>query len=173
MSGGFQVSAIPNPLASVDLPLNAGEIEVQSGPMAGISASFTISGSYQIRARCTAPGVIELSVYQEHGTTLKTDLSVSAGVAVKLGSTDLIQSLLTAIGPKSEEDGMSKLLADGGLTKDQIDALNGAIKDGLDHCLRGSLDLALADLPTARRPSGMNSGWMNSTTPPPPPWRAP
>lgn len=146
VSGGFQVSAVPNPLASVDLPLNAGEIKVQSGPMAGISASFTINGSYQIRARCTAPGVVELSVYQEHGTTLKTDLSVSAGVAVKLGSADLIQSLLTAIGPKSEEDGMRKLLADGGLSKDQIDALNGAIKDGLDHCLRGSLDAALADL---------------------------
>jgi hypothetical protein len=77
---------------------------------------------------------------------LKTDLSVSAGVAVNVGTTDLLQSLLTAIGPKPEDDAMDKLLADGGLSKDQIDALNGAIKDGLDHCLRGSLDEALADL---------------------------
>ncbi len=144
--GGFDVSAVPNPLASVNLPMNAGQVQVQAGPMAGVSAAFTISGSYEIRARCTAPGTIELSVFKEHGTTLKTDLSASAGVAVNFGTTDLLESLLSAISPKQPDDAIKKLFGDGGLTKDQADALTGAIKDSLDHTLQVSLDAALCEM---------------------------
>jgi hypothetical protein len=47
VSGGFKVLVAPNPLASVDLPLNAGKVQVKTGVMAGINASFTASGAYQ------------------------------------------------------------------------------------------------------------------------------
>src|SRR3984885_12487937 len=49
--GGVQVTASPNPLASVNLPLNAGTITVRDGVIAGLTVSFMISGAYQVRAR--------------------------------------------------------------------------------------------------------------------------
>jgi hypothetical protein len=146
ISGGFTVAATPNPLASVDLPLNAGKVEVKTGLMAGISASFTITGSYQVRVRRTSEDAIELSFYKQRGTTLKTDLSASAGVSVKVGDTDLLKSLLGAISTDPNDDATKKLFADGGLTQDEIATLTGAIKDSLDHSFQASLDLALSQI---------------------------
>lgn len=144
ISGGFDVSATPNPLASVDLPLNTGKLEVKTGAMAGISGSFTIAGSYQIRARRTSADIIELSFCKQQGTALKTDISASAGVSVKVGDTDLLKSLLSAISTNPSDDTTKKLFEDGGLSKDEIATLTGAIKDGLDHTLQASLDLVLS-----------------------------
>ena len=146
ISGGFTVSAVPNPLASVDLPLNAGKVEVKTGVMAGIQASFTITGSYQVRARRTSEDAIELSFYKQRGTMLKTDLSASAGVSVTFRDTDLLKSLLGAIGTNPNDDATKKLFEDGGLTKDEIATLTGAIKDSLDHSFQASLDLALSQI---------------------------
>ncbi len=126
--GGFSVSVAPNPLASVDLPLNAGKLEVKDGVMAGISSAFTITGSYQIRARRTAADTIELSFNKQQGTSLKTDLSVSGGITVKVGDTDLLKSLLGAISTNPNDDATKKLFEDGGLSKNEIatDKLKGA-----------------------------------------------
>jgi hypothetical protein len=146
ISGGFNVSAVPNPLASVDLPLTAKTLQVKTGPMAGISASFTITGSYQVRARRTSADVVELSFCKQRGTTLKTDLSASAGVSVTVGSTDLLKSLLSAISTNPTDDATKKLFKDGGLSQDEIATLTGGIKNGLDHCLQASLDLALSQI---------------------------
>jgi hypothetical protein len=85
VSGGIKVTASPNPLASVDLPLGAGTVAVKAGVTAGLSASFTISGSYQIRTRRIDADTIELSFLRESGTTLKADVSVSEGITAKLG----------------------------------------------------------------------------------------
>jgi len=146
ISGGFTVSAVPNPLASVDLPLNAGKVEVQTGVMAGVQASFTITGSYQVRVRRTSEDAIELSFYKQRGTTLKTDLSASAGVSVTFRDTDLLKSLLGAISTNPNDDATRKLFENGGLTKDEIATLTGAIKDSLDHSFQASLDLALSQI---------------------------
>jgi hypothetical protein len=146
VSGGFKVSVAPNPLASVDLPLNAGKVQVKTGVMAGINASFTISGAYQVRARRTSPEAIELSVYKKQGTTLTTDLSVSGGVSVNIGDTDLLKSLLGAISTDPNDDATTKLFADGGLSKEEIATLTSAIKDTLDHSLQASVDAALSQL---------------------------
>jgi len=146
VSGGFTVQAFPNPLASVDLPLNAGQIQVKTGVMAGISASLTISGSYQVRARRISADAIELGFYKQQGTTLKTDLSASAGVSVNFGETDLLKSLLGAISTNPNDEATRKLFEEGGLTKSEIATLTAAIKDSLDHALQVSLDLALSEL---------------------------
>lgn len=146
VSGGFKVSVAPNPLASVDLPLNAGTVQVKTGVMAGINASFTITGAYQVRARRTSPEAIELSVYKKQGTTLTTELSVSGGVSVNAGDTDLLKSFLGAISTDPNDDATTKLFADGGLSKEEIATLTSAIKDSLDHSLQASLDAALSQL---------------------------
>jgi len=117
VSAGFKVSVAPNPLASVDLPLNSGKLQVKTGAMAGISASFTITGSYQVRARRTSDDTIELSFYKQQGTTLKTDLSVSAGISVKVGDTDLLKSLLGAISTDPNDDATKKLSRMAGFRK--------------------------------------------------------
>lgn len=146
VSGGFNVSAVPNPLASVDLPLRFGKIDVKAGVMTGISASFTIRGSYQFRARRTSTDAIELGFYKQHGTTFVTDLSASAGVSMNSGEADLLKSLLGAISSNPNDKATMRLFAEGGLTEGEIATLTGAIKGGLDHSLRGSLDLALSQL---------------------------
>lgn len=139
ISAGFNITTPVNPLASVNLPLGVGTIQVRDGVMAGVSASFTIAGSYQIRARGLATGAIELSFLKERGTTLKTDLTASGGVSVNLGSTDLLPRLLGAIGTDTVDQ---SVLA--GLTADEIETFTGAIQDGVDHSLQASLDLALS-----------------------------
>ena len=140
--GGVQVTATPNPLASVNLPLNAGTITVQEGVMAGLTVSFGITGSYQIRLRRLDANIVEMSFLKRKGTTLKTDLTASGGIAVKKNDTgaDLIGRWLGAIDPKTDN---SQLLQ-GGLTADEAQALSDAIKSSIDHSLQASLDETLA-----------------------------
>jgi hypothetical protein len=140
VSGGIKVSASPNPLASVDLPLGAGTVAVKAGATAGLSASFTISGSYQIRTRRIDADTIELSFLRASGTTLKADLSASAGITAELGGTDLIGTVLGAI--STDPAGDKKLLAD--LSPAKVETLHDAVKGGLDHSLQASLNLILS-----------------------------
>ncbi len=140
ISGGVNFTVSPNPLASVDLPLGAGTVAVQAGATAGLTVSFTITGSYQIRARRKDAETIELSFFRESGTTLTADFSVSAGVTAMHGDTDLIASLLGAISTDPASD--KKLLAD--LTPAEIKTLSDAIKGGLNHSLQASLDVVLS-----------------------------
>ncbi len=140
VSGGVTFSASPNPLASATLPFGAGQIAVKAGATAGLSASFTISGSYQIRVRRKDAGTIELSFFKEKGTTFKADLSVSGGVTAGEGDGDFIGSLLNAI--STDPVGDKNRLAD--LVAANAKAFRVAIKNGMDHSLQASLDLALS-----------------------------
>jgi hypothetical protein len=140
VSGGVQVTASPNPLATVNLPLNAGSIAVQEGAMAGLTVSFGITGSYQLRVRRLDANTIELSFLKQKGTTLKTDFTGSAGITAMKGDKDLIAKLLGAIDPKTDN---SQLLQ-GGLTDDEASTLSDAIKDSIDHSLQASFDDSLS-----------------------------
>jgi hypothetical protein len=122
------------------MPLGAGAVAVKAGVAAGLSASFTISGSYQMRARRKDADTIEVSFLRESGTTLKADLSTSVGITAKLGGTDLIASILGAI--SKDPVGDKKLLAD--LRPAEIKTLSDAIKDGLNHSLQACLDVVLS-----------------------------
>ena len=140
VSGGVSVSFTPNPLASVDLPLGAGTVAVQAGASAGLSASFTVSGAYQIRVRRTGSGTVELSYYRRHGTLLKAALDASIGIAATLDGTDLITTLLDAVSTDPTID--HSLLGD--LTPTELATLTGAIQSGLNRSLQASLDLVLS-----------------------------
>ena len=142
ISGGVKVSASPNPLASAALPLGAGTIAVQAGAAVGLCASFTLSGSYQVRVRRKDADTIELSVLRQSGTAWKADLSASAGVTAPLGDTDLIAALLGAI--STDPTGDKSLLTD--LQPAEIKTLAGTIKGGLNHSLQASLDVVLSGM---------------------------
>jgi hypothetical protein len=135
----FDIAAPVNPLASVNLPLNAGSIDVKDGLMAGVSASVTLSGGYQIRAEGLAGGAIGLRFERQKGVTLRSDFTVSASASVQVGGADLLAALVGAIA-KTDPD--PKLLA--GLTEEEKQTFNAALKDGVDHALQVSLDLALS-----------------------------
>jgi hypothetical protein len=142
VSGGVQVTAIPNPLASLNLPLNTGTITVQEGAMAALTVSFMISGAYQIRVRRLEGNIVELSFLKQRGTTLKTDLTASGGIAVIKGNKDLIAKMLGAIDPKTDN---SQFL-EGGLTDDEAGELSDAIKSSIDHSLQASFDDSLSHI---------------------------
>ncbi|HEY1985141.1 MAG TPA: hypothetical protein VGG85_07015 [Terracidiphilus sp.] len=139
VSGGFDVTAPINPLASVKLPLGVGNIDVQDGVMAGVTASFNLRGGFQIRVRMLANGAVELSYFKHRGTAWEADLSGSAGVQVELGSTDLLAALLGAISKTHFDPNMLS-----GLTSEEAESFQSAIKKGIDHSLEGSLAIALS-----------------------------
>jgi hypothetical protein len=139
ISGSVSVSVPVNPLASVNLPLNVGTLTVQDGVMAGLSSSLTLSGSYQIRLQRLTGGIVRLSYLQERGAKLKTDLSVSAGVTADLGTTDLLAKLLGTIGTGTVDP---KTLD--GLSPDEVKTFTSMLKEGIDHSLQASVDLALS-----------------------------
>ena len=142
VSGGVKITVSPNPLASVDLPLGAGTVAVKADATAGLSASFTLSGSYQVRVRRKDADTIELSFFRQSGTALKAEFSADAGIAAKLGDTDLLAAVLGAI--STDPAGDKKLLAD--LHPAEVKTLCDAIKGALDHSLRASLDAVLSAL---------------------------
>jgi hypothetical protein len=138
VTGGFDVAAPVNPLASVKLPLNAGSIDVKDGLMAGVTASVTLSGGYEIRASGLAGGAVGLRFQKKKGAALRVDFTASASASVAFGGTDLLGGLLGAIG-KSNAD--PKLLS--GLTEEETATFNAALKEGVDHSLQAALDLAI------------------------------
>ena len=139
ISGSVNVAIPVNPLASVNLPLGVGTLAVQDGVLAGLSVSFALSGSYQIRLEKLSTGAVRLSYIREAGTAMQTDLTASAGVSADLGTTDLLAKLLGTIGTGK----VDQQLLDG-LTSDEVDTFNAAIKTGIDHSLQASIDLGLS-----------------------------
>jgi hypothetical protein len=140
VSGGLSMTVSPNPLASVDLPLGVGTIAVKAGGTVAVSASFAISGSYQVQARRKDADTIALSVLREHGTAMTYDVSASAGITAGIGSMDLAAVVMGAISTDPTKD--QSLLGD--LTPAEIQTLTAAIKSGADHNLRASIDAALS-----------------------------
>jgi hypothetical protein len=140
VSSGISVTAIPNPLASVDLPLGAGNLSVKTGAAAGFTASVTITGSWQVRVERAQPQIVTLSYAQQRGHTLTADWSASAGVTAKLGNTDLTAAIMGAISTDPLRD--QSLLA--ALTGDERQTLNSAIQGCLNHSLQASIDAALS-----------------------------
>ncbi len=141
LSGSFDIAAPVNPLASVKLPLNAGNIDVQDGLMAGVSASITISGAYRIQASGLAGGAIGLRFQKQRNVAMQADLTVAASASVSFGGTDLLSALLGAIGGNG---GDPKMLD--GLTDAEKQTFNAALQDGVNHSLQASLDAALSTM---------------------------
>lgn len=137
---GVCVTASPNPLASVDLPLGIGAFAVKAGASAAFNAMFEISGSYQIRVLRQDPETIQLSISPESGTNFKADFSLSAGVTAKVKDMDLLGALLGLISTDPTKDRAA--LAD--LQPSEVKTLTSAIKDGLDHSFRACVDVALS-----------------------------
>lgn len=139
LTGGFDIATAVNPLASVKLPLNAGSIDVKDGVMAGVSASITISGAYQIRACGLAGGAVRLRFQKQKAATLRADFTASASASVKFGKTDLLAALLGAIGRSGADPKVME-----GLTEAEVRTFNAALQEGVNHSFQAALDVALS-----------------------------
>jgi hypothetical protein len=80
-----------------------------------------------------------LSILKDRGTSLRADVTASAGITAKFGDTDLIAPLLHAI---SRDTPDASLLA--GLSADEIGRFNAGIAESVDHSLRAAVDLGLS-----------------------------
>lgn len=140
VSCGVKVTAAPNPLASASLPLGLGNVSVKAGVAAGLSASFTITGSYQLRVRRTSADTFELGFYRENGTAWKADISASGGISATAASKDIVSTVLGAI--STDPAGDKQLFED--LKPAEMSKLHDAINSGVDHSLQASVDTTLS-----------------------------
>lgn len=143
LSGDMSVSVSPNPLASPDLPVVNQPLLMTGSGSLDVGASFSVSGEYQIRTRKLGPNSVELGFHRKKGAQWSVSATASAGGGISFGKTELLSKLLSAITGKPEVN--SNQLTQGGLTDDQINQIQNAITDSLDHNLQASVSLELAE----------------------------
>ena len=142
VSGSVNLAAAVNPLASIQIPLMAAPVQVQSGVTLTVGASYAILGGYQIRVRRTGANTVELGFFKQAGQQWTVDVAVAAGVEADHGGKDLLVKLLQSISKTPQAD--IKTLTQGGLTTDEIQKINDAIAAGIARSLKASLDLELS-----------------------------
>jgi len=140
VSGSVDVAASPNPLASAELPLGAGEISVQAGVAAGVLIGFTISCTYEVRARRVDSEIIELTIARDKNAAYQVNGSASGGFTAEFQDQDLLAAVMGAIS-KNPAPG-ERVFA--GLSASETQAIISAIRGGIDHHLKASLDLILS-----------------------------
>ena len=140
ISGSVEVSASPNPLASAVLPLSLGEFKLQAGAAIDISIGFTLSCSYQVRIRRLDSDSVELTITRNKDLAYELKASGSGGFTAELQNQELISTLIGSISKDSSTD--ANLFA--GLSESETAALASAIRGGIDHHLKASLDVLLS-----------------------------
>ena len=136
-SGQANLLSVVNPLASVSLPGPLGDLSASSGGSIQIRASFLLSGEYQIRVHKRAENQVRLGFHRKQGSQFHLSASISAGLSVQLRKFELTEMLLKGMSKDPKVD--AKELKAGGLAKAQVQAIEGAIKAGIER----SLELAL------------------------------
>ncbi len=137
-TAGLDVSAQPNPLASIDAPGLPGSIDVRVGASVGVQSSYTLSSDFELRVQKLDGHRLEFGYYKKNGRELKVGVTGSAGVSVGPGDTDLTSQIMKAISgdPKVNEKELKKA----GLDDAKIKAIRDAVEAGVDR----SLELSLA-----------------------------
>lgn len=144
VSGEFAASVSAVPLATPSLPLASKPVQVKAGGKLDVKGSYEIASAWQIRSRAIRSGVIELGFYKEEGSDWDIAVTASAGVGVSLGSTDLLTDAIEKLSKAPAAD--KQQLAAAGLKPDDIEAINKAISDSIDHSIHASLSLDLNGL---------------------------
>ncbi len=144
VSGEFAVSYSAVPLATPNLPLAGKPIQVNTGAQLDIKGCYEITSNWQIRSRAVTSGLIELGFYKQEGSDWEIGVSASAGAGVGVGSTDLLTEAIKKLSKNPEAD--KKQLDAAGLKPDEIEAINKAISDSVEHSIHASLSLDLKGL---------------------------
>jgi hypothetical protein len=145
-SGSINLLSVANPLAVVSLPAPAGSLNVAAGSSIKVGASYAIRSEYQIRAQKLDGHNVRLGYYKKRGSEFRVTASAKAGLAAKAGNFDLIPRILQAISSDAKAD--QDALVGAGLSATQVEAIEAAIKAGVDRRLEVALALEFGSLNT-------------------------
>jgi len=133
-SGSYSVPISVNSLASANLPFKQ-TIAVAPDVTLSLSGQICLTGDFVVRSHRVSAGELHFGVYKKKGSSFKVTFTAGAGVQANVGSKDLISTFFGAVFHAPD---LSKL----GIAESDASALNGALKDCVDHNLSLSLNAA-------------------------------
>lgn len=132
-----------NPLAALSTSVVQGPLTIKDGASLGVGASYTLTGSYQLRVQRLAGSKFRLSFEKKRTSELDVSVSADIGVSATVDGFDIIQAFLAAV--SSDPVPNKDVFQEAGLTADQIATIAAAIKVGIERSLQlslaGELDL--------------------------------
>jgi len=138
LSGTANLLAVTNPLASVALPEPLPALSVTAGGTVQVGATLVLRCTFQVCARNTAPGHVQLGWYRQSASDFAVDATVSESLSAGFGTTDLFSSLIGAISSSAAADLTE--LQNVGLSPARIQAIQGAVTAAVNR----KLELALS-----------------------------
>lgn len=141
-SGEAVLLSVVNPLAAVDLPGPMGDVKVVSGNSIKVGASFELFGAYQIRAQKLDKKRVRLGFYKKRGSEFALKVAAKGGVSAGVGEFDFLGELLKAVSKDPAVD--KKQLEAGGLSADQVAAVEAVVKAGIQRNLELALNFELS-----------------------------
>jgi hypothetical protein len=164
-------------LAAANMPFSS-TISVNPAVTLTVAGDVSLTGDFSVRFRRSAPNCLRVGLYKKTGTTVDASFTSSAGLAAKVGSTDLIKAFFSAVAPGvnvsnapdaakiqqvlndsvdrslnlSFKAGWSDAPSEAAAIVYEIDmsAGNQATKDAIDSALRGDWS-GITNLPNARK----------------------
>jgi hypothetical protein len=144
LNSAINLATAVNPLASVNLPLNIGSLDVTAGGSVEVDAAFRVFGEYQIRAHKTREDKVRLGYYKKDGAEFRVGVSAATGVSATLRKRELTEKLIQAISSKPRAD--IAILLNGGLSDEAVENLQEAVAASVDRSLSASLELEFSAL---------------------------
>lgn len=143
VSGSVELASVTNPLATPGLPV-IGSASVRAGASVEVDAKWRASGAFELRVTKMADGRVRLSYYKRAGSEVSIDATASVGVTAKIGDSDAIKKLLSAISSDPQAD--LAQLVDAGLSDRQIEALQQAVAASVDRSLRIATEMQFSSV---------------------------
>lgn len=141
-SGSANLLAVTNPLAAASLPI-FGSLKVTGGAAITVGAAFEFSGDYQVRVHKLSRKTFRLGFYRKHESQFSITADAQVSIAANLDGNDLFAGLMDAISAHPEAD--LKALQQAGLSENQIQDIQKAIKNAVDRSLAVGASLELSD----------------------------
>jgi hypothetical protein len=123
-----------NALASTNLSFNV-HASIKPKVTLEIGSSLELTGDFVVRCHKISDNVVRMGVYKMHGSTVSVTMTAEAGIAGKVGSDDVLSTLLHKALP-----GVDVVAA--GISGDSATALNGVIRDGMSRSLSAQCNAA-------------------------------
>jgi hypothetical protein len=131
-SGSYSVPITVNSLASANLPFNQA-FAISPNATLKLSGEIQLTGEFVVRSHRVRGSELHLGVYKKKGSSFNVAFTAAAGAADKVAGKDLISTFFGAV---LKAPDLSKI----GITGDDANTLNGAIKDCVDHNLAVTLN---------------------------------
>ena len=136
LTGSYSVPISVAPLASASLPFNH-SIVVQPASTLEVAGQISITGDFIVRCHKLSDSEVHLGVYKKRSTTLSATLTAGVGIEADLGKRDLLSAFFGAVVPQID-------VAKVGLTGEDAQNIQGALKSCLDHSLSIAFNAACA-----------------------------